>query len=255
MRNILVIAILLSVCLFSAMPKNEISFTLPIVSTDNKFTGGPYPNMTELIALKEQGITTIVSLLDPSFFSIEPLLITKENHAVATLGMNLIHIQNLDAEQIQTLVKSTAHEKYYVHGYHDQDRVFKFMNIVNQITDSALPLSLFTGTPMQSGIVKIIAPNVAIGPRPIETEFKEYLKARGINNIGYTGPCDSQESITDKHIAELAHLNWMCLQVNDTIKFNALRNGGPWYVYGPVLPLIEVELTKRISQLTSATSQ
>jgi hypothetical protein len=50
-------------------------------------------------------------------------------------------------------------------------------------------------------------------------------------------------------MADLANLKWVCLQVKNAIIFNVLKSNGPWYVYGPVLPLIEKELTNRMGKL------
>lgn len=413
----IIVAILVSLCLLQWIPGKKAPFPKQIVSANKKFVGGPYPDKTSLNVLKSQGITTIVSLLDPLALPTEPFLIKEEDDAVAELGLNLIRIpmlsgkvHSLEADKrIQLLAKSEADQKYYVHGYRDQDRVLMFMKLVDQLAPAPttstsktsttstqstvtsipqpqpdttinghktinlergtaiqldshiivspkptldelkkyflttpnpvvgmpihtvvslspdessdqsseiisllktrsiafytlpiqiypydskavlkivekvkslsggvlvysyymppqstaasafilsyltnlppLPASLFMGMPMQDGTVKTIAPNVAIGPRPADSEFKDYLAVRGINSIGYAGPCDSQESKSDSRMAELANLKWVCLQDKNAIIFNVLKSNGPWYVYGPVLPLIEAELTKRMGIL------
>lgn len=404
-----ILSIFIIFCIFQLLPNTNTSFTNYIISKDNRFIGGPYPDATKLEELKSQGIKTIISLLDPLALPSEPFLIKEEEETVAALGLNLIKIPLLSGrvnsiegnKRIETVAKSAKGEKYYVHGYKDQDRVKLFINIANEypltstssatstsdttpsqfsnpalvsnktvnlergtaiqidnhvivspkptteeftryflttpnpvvklaintvislspdentketseITNllkmhhinyysmpvqiypydtktvmnvvekikslsggvliysyymppqstaisafmlsyltnlPALPASLFTGIPMQGGSVKTIAPNVAIGPRPNETEFKDYLQARGITSIAYAGTCNSNEADTDKRFAKAANMQWVCLQVNNTIVLTALKSKGPWYVYGPVLPLIENELTKRMNKL------
>lgn len=113
----------------------------------------------------------------------------------------------------------------------------------------ALPENLFAAMPMQNGSVKTVSPNVAIGPRPDEMEFKDYLFERGIRSIGYAGPCDSNEATVDEQQAQDAGLKWVCLKMNNTIVLNELKKNGPWYVYGPVLPLVEHDLAKRLGKL------
>lgn len=111
----------------------------------------------------------------------------------------------------------------------------------------SVPASLFKNIPMQRGEVKVIAPNVAIGPRPHDVEFKDYLDARGIRVIGYVGPCEDQEAQQDSVRVKAINLKWVCLQDKDTINMKLLKTGGPWYVYGPTLSLIETELTRRMN--------
>jgi len=110
----------------------------------------------------------------------------------------------------------------------------------------ALPKNIFRGIPMHEGEVKIIAPNVAIGPQPNEAEFRDYLAERSIKKLGYAGPCETAEANHDAQLAQAAGMNWICLQSNDSIMINKLRTEGPWYVYGPSLALIESELIKRL---------
>lgn len=110
----------------------------------------------------------------------------------------------------------------------------------------ALPSALFINLKMQAGPVKVIAPNVAIGPQPTATEFNDYLKPRGIRNIGFAGPCSGIEYNKNMNLAAMANLKWTCLEVNDN--YQVLTHGGPWYVYGPALQnkRIRNELTQRL---------
>lgn len=239
----------LSFFLAQSLSENELPFL--IAAEDERFIVGPYPDQAKLQELKSQGYTTIVSLLHPLNLPMEAFLIHKENNAIAATGLNLIRIpvragktkQLAKNARIKELVNSRANGKYYVHGFKDQERVLTFLKLVDETHHSA-GIARLT---LSDGRVKMISPNVVIGPRPRKSEFQEDLQTHGVSGIAYAGPCNSNEALRDKHYAQAANLKWSCLQVKNSIVLSEIRYKGPWYVYGPVLPLVEGELVKRIS--------
>lgn len=365
-------------------------FNKTIVSTDGRFTSGPYPDNNKLAVLKSQGYTTVISLMDPLVLPAEPFLISREKKAAEKYGITLIqipmlpgYVRNLEAhKKIEALVIKKDNHKYYVHSYYGKDRIFQFMNLVEDIIDlnpetpkpiekkintfllergigrkidnhlvvspkpteneliniiltapnnditvpihtivslnpedktlqqynltnilklhgvnylvipitshpydankilsiakkiksftpavlvysyymppqsivisglilsyltdlPSLPKELFSGELMQGGAVKQIAPNVVAGPRPIESEFRNYLRVKGINTIGYIGACKGKDYEFDQRIATNNHLKWVCLLANNAMIDQELAKDGPWYIYGPQLSTVYPEL-------------
>lgn len=111
-----------------------------ITSIDGHFTGGPYPDKNQLIFLKANGYTGIISLLDPLVLPAEPWLYFQEKYNAKKIGIKLINIPIVPEsiytlETIKTIEELSKRinkkDKYYVHGYYGQDRVKTFIDIVN----------------------------------------------------------------------------------------------------------------------------
>ncbi|MBW3654572.1 MAG: hypothetical protein KY444_00575 [Gemmatimonadetes bacterium] len=107
-----------------------------------------------------------------------------------------------------------------------------------------LPPSLFA-EPMEGGPARVLAPNVAVGPRPAGREFGAVLQQRGVRGIVYVGPADAA-SRADRGIAESIDLAWKTVGATAAEVRAATAQGGPWYVYGPGLGAILAELDRQM---------
>lgn len=118
----------------------------------------------------------------------------------------------------------------------------------------ALPKGLFTSEPMAQGGVNVIAPNIAIGPRPTDAEFGNYLQPRGIKSIAYIGACNGSDYNNDAQSARAIHMTWACFSSTSDMLYKSLSENGPWYVYGPDLSKIQMELIQHFSKLNAETA-
>ncbi|MGQ3887985.1 hypothetical protein ACQUW5_03000 [Legionella sp. CNM-1927-20] len=101
------------------------------ITTNNRFTIGPYPDLKLMYQLKEQRYTTIISLLSNLVVPFEPYLLQEEKINAAKANLELIHIPMLPwvstndqaIKEIEKIVRTTDQKKYYVHCYFGEDRV------------------------------------------------------------------------------------------------------------------------------------
>lgn len=93
----------------------------------------------------------------------------------------------------------------------------------------SLPPSLFV-EPMMGGKARVVAPHIAIGPRPMAHEFPR-LQLRGVRKFIFLGDARSSDGITDQRIATYLKLPWTAMSDPEQL-IGALRTGGPYYVYG-----------------------
>jgi hypothetical protein len=107
-----------------------------------------------------------------------------------------------------------------------------------------LPPSLFA-EPMEGGPARVLAPNVAVGPRPTGREFGAVLQQRGVRGIVYVGAADAATR-EDRRIAESIDLAWKTVGATAAEVRAATGQGGPWYVYGPGLAAILAELDRQM---------
>jgi phytol kinase len=96
-----------------------------------------------------------------------------------------------------------------------------------------LPPSLFI-EPMQGGGAAVVAPNVAVGPRPAPTEFGAYLHRRGVREVVHVAGPPAPEIERDGAMCSAAGLSWRGATPGDEL-LRLVRRGGPWYLYGPGL--------------------
>ncbi len=94
-----------------------------------------------------------------------------------------------------------------------------------------LPPALFS-EPLALGRARVIAPNVAFGPRPRQDEFAGALHRRGVRKFVYLGDARDPEARQDEKICREAGLEWRALSEASEL-LEVLAKGGPWYLYGP----------------------
>ena len=103
------------------------------------FVFGPYPSKEQIVQLKKEKFTGIISLLHPAVVPFEPKLIYDEDEAAKDVGIEVIHAPMLpwvsqNISSIETIKKLLVEGKgkYYVHCYLGKDRV----NVVKRIIES-----------------------------------------------------------------------------------------------------------------------
>jgi hypothetical protein len=107
-----------------------------------------------------------------------------------------------------------------------------------------LPPSLFK-TAMANGKVEVIAPNIAVGPRPHPLEFRSYLHFKGVRSLIFLGPSNSPSARRDRKNSRSAGLAWRSMSAHDELLKKTVASGGPWYLYGPGLRQVQKDLADR----------
>jgi phytol kinase len=116
-----------------------------------------------------------------------------------------------------------------------------------------LPPSLFA-EPMEGGAsVRVVGPNVAVGPRPAPTQFGTYLHRRGIRECLFVGDPESEQAIADAASCAAGGLGFAAESDVERLP-GIVSTGGPWYLYGPGLataePLVAAAVGPAIPQRT-----
>lgn len=108
-------------------------------STNAQFTFGPYPEEADLVRLREEGYTAVISLLHPAVVPFEPVLQAEEEKAAERAGIEIIHLAMLpwvseNAEVLDSIMvlASSGEGRYYVHCYLGKDRV----NVVRRVVEN-----------------------------------------------------------------------------------------------------------------------
>jgi len=161
----------------------ETSSTPEEVSTV-RFTFGEYPTLEKLLELKEEGYTSIISLLHPAVVPFEPRLIEEERLNVEYAGLEFVHIpmvpwvsENTQAAlQLRELAK-TGTGKYYVHCYLGKDRI----RLARTVIENNMPLeeaqstvekkTIRLKTRFERGEIIELDENLFIVPYPTDDEF------------------------------------------------------------------------------------
>lgn len=116
-----------------------------------------------------------------------------------------------------------------------------------------LPPALFA-EPLASGPARVVAPNVAVGPRPADAEFAGYLAPRGVHRVLCVGG-DAAATDEDRQASESAGLPWSAAAADTERLLDRLEEGGPWYVYGPGLAQVEPRIVARLGPAIPGTTR
>ncbi len=153
-----------------------------------EFVFGPYPTRQDLIKLKDNDFTAVVSLLHNAVLPFEPKLIYDEKEAAKSIGFNLIHIPMLpwisDNKSAIEGIKKLAQNgtgKYYVHCYLGKDRVNVVKRIIQQfsssvvsVQDSSIRKLMELGS-FERGKIIVLDNDVYVTPFPTDEEFFGYV--------------------------------------------------------------------------------
>lgn len=105
-----------------------------------------------------------------------------------------------------------------------------------------LPPALFR-EPLARGPARVVAPNVAVGPRPRSREFAHLLPRRGIRGFVYLGAAREEAARADQEICRTEGLDWRALS-DPVALLELLATGGPWYLYGPAAAAVSPQVAE-----------
>ena len=165
--------------------------------SNNQFIFGPYPTVEDLKKYKEEGFTTIISLLHPAVTPFEPVLLKQEEENCQSLGLTLISIPMLpwiseNGEALNRIKKIAQHPsgKYYVHCYLGKDRVNlvkRFISEYNQkiaiISSDLKARSLDSISSFERGEITKIKDGIYFTPYPTGEEYTGYLISGGVQQV------------------------------------------------------------------------
>ena len=222
----------------------------PIYEVADRVFLAPYPTDEEFFNHIVNGpIEHVVSLLDPKNPDDVPW-IEKEQDVLAShrLPFDLLPVSTLDYDPEEALAAAEATKSLprpvVIHGFLSPSlRTEAFLQSYRSGLP-ALPPSRFNET-MARGKATVVAPNIAIGPRPLGPEFGNFLARRGVHGIVYMGGADTPDSAEDRASVQEAGLSWETIQTDTGDLFDKVKTGGPWYIYGPLLGAVEAELNRR----------
>jgi phytol kinase len=168
---------------------NEKSSQISEEASTVRFTFGEYPNQDKLLQLKDEGYTSIVSLLHPAVVPFEPRLIEEEKQNVEYAGLEFIHIpmvpwvsENTDAVSKLKELAINGKGKYYIHCYLGKDRIRLARNVI----EANSPLDAINGIVLETELIKTKAnfergkviyldKDVYVTPYPTDDEYIKYV--------------------------------------------------------------------------------
>lgn len=227
----------------------------PVIRLEEDVWLVPYPSDEEWFGYILAGqFKTVLSLLDPANPD-DTLWITKERELAEVHGLTfeitpVSSYPFLPEQVLHAVSRARSVEKpVVIHAFlHPSPASEAFLQAYrsgNAIHSPLPPLppSLFV-EPMQSGKVEVIAPNVAVGPRPQGAEFGAYLYQRGVRSFICIGSEETTEASQDQIITREAGLSWQVLQDSSAL-FAMLASDGPYYLYGPGLAALKEIIASR----------
>ncbi|HEY5610787.1 MAG TPA: hypothetical protein VIL97_06255 [Thermoanaerobaculia bacterium] len=198
----------------------------------------PFPTEEEFVGYILDGhVRQVVAMFDPSDPEDALWILQEEkvlrDHKMPFLLIPISHAR-YDPATVVTAVKKTEKlpKPFVVHGFLSPSTgrapwPEAFLQTYRS-SRPALPPSLFR-EPLEGGAVKIIAPQIAVGPRPRPHEL-DLLERRGVRRLIYLGDADSPTGRDDAASAASHGLAWQA--VSSWRLFGKVSSGGPYYVYG-----------------------
>ncbi len=215
----------------------------PILSPDKGLHVTPHPTDEEyLVAILVDDVRNVISLLDSE------RLAAREHRLLEQYHVNFHHIP-ISIEEYNPKLALAAAQKAWrmprplvVHSFHSPSpRTDAFIQAFLS-NRAPLPPSLFD-EPLRVGKVTIIAPHIAVGPRPTALgEFKE-LEKRGIRKYLFIGDPESPEGLRDEEFTRVARFDWRVQEKKKTA-LKILNGDGPWYVYGSGLARLRHDIAE-----------
>lgn len=210
----------------------------------------PYPTDDEFIRYILSGsINHVVSLLNPENPEDVPW-IEKEQKLLAQyyIGFDLFPISSFhyNPQKVLEIAQKVRFKPrpLVIHAFLSPSVATEAFLQAFRSNLPPLPPSFFR-EPLRRGEVKVISPNIAIGPRPGGSEFGNYLYRKGIRKFAYLGNPNSVEAKEDSIITKEAGLDWQTFEPSSLGLFDNLSIGGPWYVYGPFLSAVRKDIENR----------
>ena len=209
-----------------------------IVRLDEGVYLTPYPTDEEFLAFVFQEATgTVVSMLDPDVPS-ELRWLEKEREALARYAVPFLSVpvpsDPFEPERVMELVARVKGlgGNVIVHGLRDDSPSFEAFAQAYRFERAPLPPAIFD-EPLEGGNAEVVAPGVAIGPAPSQSELIDVLHRRGIRGIVYVG---NGRPDLDPQTLDQSGLELRAVRPDDHVALvNALGAPGPWYVFGASL--------------------
>lgn len=174
----------------TASPRLWSRLAPPESSSGTLFTYGSYPDRDKLRALRADGFTGVVSLLNPFLFPLETQLALREQNAARQAGIKLIQLPVVpwlgESERSLQRIGDLASKqsgRYYVHGYVSGDR----LALAKQAIERATPPPRLKHTPpftkFERGPLTRLEEAVYLTPFPTDDEIVRFAVAGGIKNV------------------------------------------------------------------------
>ncbi len=223
---------------------------------------GPMPSEAEFPALLSRNPKNISSIPFTVFVSINAAgkdnpftLVGSKKEFIATFGVRHysypIKSFPFNPKRVLDVVEKVKNIKGIVY-------IYDFLMPNKSTAAEAFILSYKTGLPampkqllekLEKGPMKLVAPNIVIGPTPKAEEFGQFFKDRGYESLIYVGPATDNDYIIDQKIAKFFNLNLRQYRADDPKLIELLASGGPWYLYGPGLKLIKPTIREKYRHL------
>lgn len=212
----------------------------------------PYPTDEEFFAFILNGsINQVVSLMNPEKPT-DKKWIDKERDILMQyqLPFSLFPISSSSYDPYEILaivekVKELPHP-VVIHGVNSPS--YRTQAFIQAFFSGLPPLPpLLFSEDLEQGKVEILAPNIAVGPRPTGREFKQVLYRKGIRSVIYLGNPNSREADADARAARRESLMWQAFIPNSSSDqlVTLLEEDGPWYLYGPLVPGFKKKIIER----------
>lgn len=179
-------------------PQNLKGLTRQARDTEFKqFTFGSYPTLEELKSFKEEGYTSVISLLHPAVTPFEPVLLKEEEDNCRKAGLTLISVpmlpwvsENKDALDRIRQFAEHPQGKYYVHCYLGKDRVNLVKRLISTYNKSFVVeapetkgRSLEGISQFERGAITKISQDVYYIPYPTDEEYSGYIIGGGVQQV------------------------------------------------------------------------
>lgn len=212
---------------------------------------GPYPTDEEWFGYLLNGsVRQVLALLDPvsgkdtTWIAREKQLASRYRVPVEILPIRALPYDPAAALQAAQRARSLP-RPLYVHGFLTVSPAVEAFVQAYRTGLPPLPPSLFV-EPMRAGAVRILGVNVAAGPRPTGPEFGAYLQQRGVRGVLFVGTAGAPGASEDRAVARSIGLSWQAFTPDAAPLLDKVRRGGPWYLYGPDLALVEPQLAAHL---------
>ncbi|GAB4332396.1 MAG: hypothetical protein Kow0037_09870 [Calditrichia bacterium] len=210
----------------------------PIVVLEDSVYLTPYPTDEEMLAFFLTGeVNTVVCLMD-STKEADRVWIEKERSVLQKHGIPYYNLPvstiNYDPERVLEVARKVRKlpRPVAVHGFLGRGpRWEAFIQAYRSNLPPTPPV--YFREPLQKGPARVLAPNIATGPRPAGPEFGTRLYRAGIRKVIFVGEPDSLALHYEKAAAAEGRLSWEAHQGKLLELLQLLSSGGPWYIYGP----------------------
>ncbi|MBI2212559.1 MAG: hypothetical protein HYU52_02845 [Acidobacteria bacterium] len=217
----------------------------------------PYPTDEEFLGFVLAGqVKNVVALLDPRDES-QKRRIDHERALLAQYSLPF-HLVEIGEERyggrriVEALQKAKRLEKpTVIHAFFTPGKfkspIAEAVLIAHRTGLPPLPPSMWKAT-FAGGKPQLLAPHVAIGPRPTESEFYESIHARGIRTALFVGDASAMPS-SDATAASQAGVELRAIAADPAVVLDTLQEGGPYYLYGPGSAAVKEPVRARYAEM------